>query len=324
MAFLEELAARAGATGKRVVLAEGDDPRVREAARRARKIGLETIVVLEEADAAADLPPEIEVRTPRVDPATPRLAELYQRLGPSELDARSARATVSDPLLFAGLLVRTGQADGAVAGAASETAKVIRAALRSVGTGAETRTVSGAFYMVVPAFRGGDEPEVLTFTDSGVVPEPDAEQLAEIAARAAEMRTAIVGDAPRVAFLSYSTAGSAEGASVERMRAALAIFRRICPGVAADGEMQADAALIEGVGRRKAPNSPVAGRANVLVFPDLDAGNIAYKLVERLAGATAIGPILHGLARPFNDLSRGADAEDILWVACVTALMAAT
>jgi phosphate acetyltransferase len=231
---------------------------------------------------------------------------------------------VADPLHFAGLLVRAGEADGAVAGVQHETAKVIRAALRTIGTAPGARTVSGAFYMVLPYFESGDRPEVLTFTDSGVVPDPDAQQLAEIAGQAAEMRTVIVGDEPRVAFLSYSTLGSAEGASVEKMRAALGAFRSAHPGLAADGELQADTALVEAVARRKAPASPVAGRANVLVFPDLNAGNIAYKLVERLAGATAIGPVLHGLARPFNDLSRGADADDVLWVACVTALMAAT
>ncbi len=154
------------------------------------------------------------------------------------------------------------------------------------------------------------------------MPDPDAEQLVEIAAQAAQMRRVIVGDEPRIAFLSFSTRGSADTPSTDKMRRAHALFREIHPRVAADGELQADAALIRHVGQRKAPDSPVAGHANVLIFPDLGAGNIAYKLVERLAGASAIGPILHGLARPYNDLSRGADPEAIESVAYVTALMA--
>jgi phosphate acetyltransferase len=175
--------------------------------------------------------------------------------------------------------------------------------------------------MVVPPFRS-EAGEVLTFTDGGVVPDPTAAQLADIALAAAEARVRIVGDEPRVAFLSYSTAGSAQGASVDRVREALALFREKAPHVPADGELQADAAIIASVGERKAPGSTVAGHANVLVFPDLDAGNIAYKLVQRLAHADAIGPILQGLARPCNDLSRGASVDDIVNAACMTSLMA--
>jgi phosphate acetyltransferase len=226
-----------------------------------------------------------------------------------------------DPLMQAGTMVATGTAAGAVAGCVRTTADVVRAALVTIGLEPDFDTLSSAFYMVFDADhpRG---PSVLTFTDAGVVPTPDPNQLAEIALAAATARESVVGDEPKVAFLSYSTAGSAEGATVTTVRQALDLFRGRAPGIAADGELQGDAALSSAVASRKAPGSAVAGRANVLVFPDLDAANIAYKLVQHLGGATALGPILQGLACPFNDLSRGAVASDIVEVTCITALMA--
>mgnify|MGYP003323729059 FL=1 len=181
----------------------------------------------------------------------------------------------------------------------------------------EVQMVSASFFMVQAL---GDQ-SVLTFTDPAVVPEPSAEQLADSALAACRLRQIIVGDDPRVAFLSYSTYGSAGGVQVELVREAVRHFRKRCPDIPADGELQADAALVASVGEIKAPGSEVAGRANVLVFPDLSSGNIAYKLVERLAGARALGPILHGLRAPLNDLSRGASVSDIVDVACITALM---
>ena len=321
MDFLEGLAARAARPRpRRIVLAEGDDPRAREAARRLAEKGSIVPILISAS-------PEIEgwegeLRSPATDPDLDRLAESYrERLG-TQVNIEVAREAVLDPLFFAGMLVSVGAADGAVAGAVSATSDVVRAALRCVGAAGDPGLVTGAFYMVVSPFRGTDEPEVLTFADSGVIPDPGEDQLIQIARQAAEMRPLIVGDEPRVAFLSYSTKGSADGPSVRKMRDALAGFRKALPSVPADGELQVDAALIDSVGSRKAPNSSVAGKANVLIFPDLDSGNIAYKLVERLAGAAALGPILHGLSKPFNDLSRGAGPRDIEWVSYVTALMA--
>ncbi len=218
-------------------------------------------------------------------------------------------------------MLAEGAVDGVVAGAVHTSAEVIRAGLKGVGMRQGVRTLSSSFFMEVSDFRGRGS-EVLTFTDAGVVPHPGPRALVEIASEAVRLRRRVVGDEPRVAFLSYSTRGSAAGRSVERIRDAAERFRTSFPEVPADGELQADAALIPAVARAKAPRSAAGGTANVLVFPSLDAGNIAYKLVERLAGATALGPILQGLKFPLNDLSRGASAADIVQVAAITALMA--
>ena len=319
-AFTDGLLARARAARCRVVLAEGDDPRVREAAQRLAEEGVAEPVLIGTEDTASwavRAAPGVAVRIPALDPSLARAADLLAERKPQAVQGRDdARRLAADPVRFAACLVALEEADASVAGACATTAEVLRAALWAVGTAPGVTTVSSCFYMVTPAHG------VLTFTDCGVVRYPTAEQLAEIAAAAADDRRRIVGDEPVVAFLSHATGASADGASVDRVRSALAGFRRMRPAVRADGPLQGDAALDAAVAGRKAPESPVAGRANVLVFPDLDSGNIAYKLVQRIGGALALGPIVQGLRKPCSDLSRGAITEDIVLIAAIASLQA--
>ncbi|MDB4916418.1 MAG: hypothetical protein JWM95_4062 [Gemmatimonadetes bacterium] len=317
MSFLESLHARAAARKRRILFPEARDPRTREAVRRLKDTGVvEPVLVGTEADAMAGI--EL-IDVDHLGLTAEVASEIFTQRAPKGMTQEQAEQHAVLPLLVANTLVRLGRANGCVAGAVHTTAEVVRAALWMIGPAAGVRTISSAFYMDVPAFRGSDG-EVLTFTDCAVVRKPVASQLADIAISAAADRRRIVGDEPRVAFLSFSTNGSGSGESVTRIRAAVDEVRRLAPELVVDGELQGDAALIEGVAARKAPDSPIAGHANVLVFPDLDAGNIAYKLVQRLASARAIGPILQGMRHPCNDLSRGASAEDIFNVAAITAL----
>jgi phosphate acetyltransferase len=303
VSFLDRVFERARAIRPRVVFPEGDDPRVQEAARRVERDGLG----------------HVEVLDPRMtrDARHTMMVALLRSRKPDRFptDASASRA-LEHPLTRGACLVGINAADVMVGGAVFPSGDTIRAALWAVGTAPGIATVSGAFYMV-------KDDRVLTFADAAVVPDPTSAQLADIAIASARDRRRIVGDEPVVAFLSYSTRGSAGGPQVDRVQQAVAALRRrstIPPTFVFDGELQVDAALDAQVAARKAAGSAVGGQANVLIFPDLDAGNIGYKLVQRLGGWTALGPILQGLARPIADLSRGATADDIVSTAAIAIL----
>lgn len=323
-AFLEGIHARAAAEPRIILFPEATDVRTVQASLMLANRGSVRPVLVRRSDAPTGVVPAGgAVLDPLTDVRGPRVVEhLLARRADKGLTREEAERLALDPLYFADCLVALGEADGCVAGAVHTTADVLRAAIWTIGTAPGVRTVSSSFYLIVPPFRG-ESGEVLTYTDCAVVPDPSARQLADIAIAAADARRRIVGDEPRVAFLSFSTMGSADGPSVSKVREAVALVRQADPTLVVSGELQVDAALIPELARRKAPGEAAAGVANVLVFPSLDAGNIAYKLTQRLAHGRAIGPILQGLAKPCSDLSRGATADDIVHVAAITALQAA-
>jgi phosphate acetyltransferase len=318
--FMSGLIDRARKLKRRIVFPEGSDPRVIEAARRLAHDGLVRPILLGKTPAQA--PDGVTFIDPVSSPALKKYAEIYHdRRRARGITSIEAETIARQPLYFASLMVAAGDADGSVGGAASTTAETVRAALHSVGPKPGMRLVSSAFIMALPNKEFGHN-GLMAFADCAVVIEPSAVDLAEIAIASAATTRSLIGAEPAVALLTFSTKGSGKHEQVNKIVEAWRIVRERAPELNVDGELQADAAVSPLVARSKAPGSTVAGHANTLIFPNLAAANIGYKLVERLGGAMAIGPFLQGLAKPANDLSRGCSAEDIYNVAVVTSLQA--
>ncbi|HPL06860.1 MAG TPA: phosphate acetyltransferase [Bacteroidales bacterium] len=327
MSLLQQMAARAKANPQRIILPEGSEIRTLKAADRILTDGLAKLYLIGNPQEILDLAKQnklskIATDAVLVDPVNQPKKEVYANLlyelrKSKGMTPEQAAQLVENPLYLACLMIKNGDADGEVAGALSATGDVLRPALQIVRTLPGISVVSGAFLMFVPDKQYGED-GLLVFADCAVMPNPNAQELAQIAVSTAGTARSIAGFEPRVAMLSFSTKGSAKHEMVDKVTEAVRIAQEMSPKLEIDGDLQADAAIVPAIGKSKAPGSPIAGRANVLVFPSLEAGNIAYKLVQRLASAEAIGPILQGMAAPINDLSRGCSVDDIYKMIVIT------
>lgn len=331
MDFISRIKEQARKHKQRIVLPEGTESRTLEAADIIIKEGLADIILIGNADdinaAASKLQLEQISKATIVDPLNNPKEEEYVSLlveirKNKGLTADKARALLKNPLYLAVMMIKNGDADGEVAGAENATGDVLRPAFQIVKTKPGISVVSGAFFMILPDKSYGED-GIMVFADCAVHPNPTAQELAEIAVATGETTKSIAGFDPRIALLSFSTKGSAQHEMVDKVVEATKLAQQMAPNLEVDGELQSDAAIVPSIGSKKAPDSKIAGKANVLVFPTLETGNIAYKLVQRLAGAEAVGPVLQGMAAPINDLSRGCSVSDIVNLVAITVNQAA-
>jgi phosphate acetyltransferase len=326
---MDGIYSRAKEARKRIVLPEGLDPRVVKAAAEIKSKELAVPILLGNPDKVCQVAQEnnvdisgVEIVDPATSPKRQEYANLLYELRKHKGMTQEEAYTLAGDILYHGvLMVKAGDADGEVSGATHSTADTVRPALQVLKTAPGVSIVSAFFVMIVPDCPYGEN-GLFLYADCGLVINPDSQQLADIAICTGKSMKALFGYEPRIALLSFSTKGSAEDPLVDKVVQAVEIAKKTAPDMLIDGELQADAALVDWIGERKAPGSPVAGRANVLIFPDLQAGNIAYKLTERLAKAAAYGPLLQGLSKPVNDLSRGCSTDDIVNVTAITAVQA--
>jgi phosphate acetyltransferase len=327
---LENLLQNAARSQKKIVLSEGADPRAVQAAIDARADNIARIVlvapeaeVLAEYEALGGKPDEgVEIHDPATSELREELAQaFYERRKHKGMTIEGAREAALNPHVYAALLVKTGHADGTVGGAVATTAEIVRTAIQVIGPKPGSKLVS-SFFLMLFCQPHHDKKGAFIFSDSGLVVDPNAEEMAQIAIASSESYSALTGETPRVAMLSFSTRGSARHDAVTKVATATKLAQEAAPDLLLDGELQFDAAFVPTVAAAKAKDSPLQGNANVFIFPNLDAGNIAYKIAQRVGGANAIGPIMQGLDKPANDLSRGCSSEDILHMIAVTAAQA--
>ncbi len=329
MDVISKIKEKAKAKNKRVVLPEGTEERMIQATKKILAEGLAQVTLLGDEDQIKKLSQtndldlsKVKVTAPANSPERNEYAQEYQVLRKKKgMTIDQARKIITNPLFYGAMMVRKGEVDGFVAGSINTTGDVLRAGIQIIGTASGISTVSSSFIMVLPEFLGVKD-KIFMFADSAVIPDPDPSQLASIAISSAKTMQDLTGEEPKVAMLSFSTRGSAQHELVDKVQEATRIAKQLKPDLKIDGELQVDSAIIPQVAQKKCPDSVICGEANVLIFPDLNSGNIAYKLVQRMAKAEAIGPIIQGLAKPANDLSRGCSVDDIVNVVAIAMTMA--